>query len=101
LHRFEPIGSACLEAGFLFLQSFFLAHQLGLLRREGLAVNQLVQERIQKPLQAVNRFPVFLTRAVFDNYVVVPEGVTGQDEAGRLWDVVWMTRFGDRDSTVA
>ena len=39
-------------------------------------------------------FPMFLTRAVFDAYVAVPEGVTGQDEAGRLWDVVWMTRFG-------
>jgi hypothetical protein len=39
------------------------------------------------------RFPVFLTRAVFDNYIAVPPGVTGQDEAGRLWDVVWMTRF--------
>jgi hypothetical protein len=39
------------------------------------------------------RFPVFLTRAVFDNYVAVPEGVTGQGEAGRLWDVVWLTRF--------
>ena len=38
-------------------------------------------------------FPVFLTRAVYDNYVTVPAGVTGQDEAGRLWDVVWMTRF--------
>jgi len=38
-------------------------------------------------------FPVFLTRTVFDAYVAVPEGVTGQDEAGRLWDVVWMLRF--------
>jgi hypothetical protein len=38
-------------------------------------------------------FPVFLTRAVYDNYVTVPAGVTGQDEAGRLWDIVWMTRF--------
>jgi hypothetical protein len=27
------------------------------------------------------------------NYVTVPEGVTGQDEAGRLWDVVWLLRF--------
>jgi hypothetical protein len=26
--------------------------------------------------------------------VTVPEGVTGQDEAGRLWDIVWMLRFG-------
>ena len=23
----------------------------------------------------------------------VPPNVTGQDEAGRLWDVVWMLRF--------
>ena len=38
-------------------------------------------------------FPVFLTRGVFDQYVTVPEGVTAQDEAGRLWDVVWMLRF--------
>jgi hypothetical protein len=34
------------------------------------------------------RFPVFLTRAVYDNFVSVPTGVTGQDEAGRLWDVI-------------
>ena len=37
---------------------------------------------------------MFLTRAVFEAYVAVPPDVTGQDEAGRLWDVVWMTRFG-------
>jgi hypothetical protein len=39
------------------------------------------------------RFPLFLTRAVYDAYVAVPPDVTGQDEAGRLWDLVWMTRF--------
>jgi len=38
------------------------------------------------------KFPVFLTRTVYDAYVAVPPGVTGQDEAGRLWDVVFMTR---------
>jgi hypothetical protein len=38
-------------------------------------------------------FPVFLTRAVFDQYVTVPPGVAAQDEAGRLWDIVWMLRF--------
>ena len=38
-------------------------------------------------------FPVFLTRAVFDRYVTVPPDVTAQDEAGRLWDIVWMLRF--------
>jgi len=38
-------------------------------------------------------FPVFLTRTVFDSYVAVPSGVECQDEAGRLWDIVWMLRF--------
>jgi hypothetical protein len=39
------------------------------------------------------KFPMFLTRSAFDAYVAVPPDVSGQDEAGRLWDVVWMTRF--------
>ena len=39
------------------------------------------------------RFPVFLTRAGYESFVAVPPGVTAQDEAGRLWDLVWMTRF--------
>ena len=38
-------------------------------------------------------FPVFLTRTVFDSYVAVPPNIQGQDEAGRLWDIVWMLRF--------
>ena len=39
------------------------------------------------------RFPVYLTRRVFDAYVTVPPNVTCQDEAGRLWDIVSMLRF--------
>ena len=50
-------------------------------------------EVTQTAQEAGIRFPVFLTRAVWDNYVAVPPGVTAQDEAGRLWDIVWMTRF--------
>ena len=38
------------------------------------------------------KYPVFLTRTMFDAYVAVPPGVHGQDEAGRLWDILWMTR---------
>ena len=41
-------------------------------------------------------FPVFITRTVFDSFVAVPPGVTAQDEAGRLWDIVWMLRFAIR-----
>jgi hypothetical protein len=59
------------------------------------AVADGVQVDVSKvAAEAGIRFPVFLTRTVFDAYVAVPDGVTGQDEAGRLWDVVWMLRFG-------
>ena len=58
------------------------------------AVADGVQVEVTKTAQEAGiRFPVFLTRTVFEAYVAVPAGVTGQDEAGRLWDVVWMTRF--------
>ena len=45
------------------------------------------------------RYPVFLTRTVWENYVALPpagsglQPVSGQDEAGRLWDIIWMLRF--------
>jgi len=58
------------------------------------AVADGVQVDVTKTAQEADiRFPMFITRAVYDAYVTVPAGVTGQDEAGRLWDVVWMTRF--------
>ena len=59
------------------------------------AVADGVQVDVTKTAQEAGiKFPVFITRTVFDAYVAVPEGVTGQDEAGRLWDIVWMLRFG-------
>ena len=45
------------------------------------------------------RFPVFLTRAVWEKYVRVPEGVRCQDERGRLWDLVWMLRCSARQTS--
>jgi hypothetical protein len=39
------------------------------------------------------KFPVFITRAVYDRYVAVTPGVEGQDEIGRLWDILNMLRF--------
>jgi hypothetical protein len=45
------------------------------------------------------RFPVFLTRAVYDAYVTVPPDVEAQDEAGRLWDVLTLLRHAIRNST--
>ena len=58
------------------------------------AVADGIQVEVTKTAaEAGIRFPMFITRAVYDAYVTVPPGVTGQDEAGRLWDLVWMTRF--------
>ena len=58
------------------------------------AVADGVQVEVTKTAQEAGiKFPVFLTRTVYDAYVTVPEGVSCQDEAGRLWDIVWMLRF--------
>ncbi len=57
------------------------------------AVADGMQVEVTKTAQEAGiRFPVFLTRTVFDAYVSVPPNVSGQDEAGRLWDIVWMLR---------
>ena len=58
------------------------------------AVADGVQVEVTKTAQEAGiRFPVFLTRAVYDAYVTVPPGVEAQDEAGRLWDIITMARF--------
>jgi hypothetical protein len=35
-------------------------------------------------------YPVALTNRAWARYVEVPRGVEGQDEAGRLWDILYM-----------
>jgi hypothetical protein len=39
------------------------------------------------------RWPVALTAAVWERCVAVPPGVPCQDEAGRLWDVLFLLRL--------
>src|SRR5512144_2788596 len=39
------------------------------------------------------RFPVAVTAGVWAECVAVPDGVTDQDEKGRLWDVLNVLRF--------
>jgi hypothetical protein len=39
------------------------------------------------------KYPVALTAAVWAKCVAVPPGVLCQDEAGRLWDVLWVLRW--------
>jgi hypothetical protein len=58
------------------------------------AVADGVQIEVSKTAQEAGiRFPIFLTRAVYDAYVTVPPGVEAQDEADRLWDIITMARF--------
>jgi len=40
------------------------------------------------------KFPIAMTRAVWDAYVEVPPKANGQDVKGRLWDVLFMLRYG-------
>lgn len=44
------------------------------------------------------RYPVALTRAAWGRCVEIPTGVTGQDQAGRLWDVLTMMRHASRSA---
>jgi hypothetical protein len=58
------------------------------------AIADGVQVEVTKTAhEAGIQFPVFITRGVFELCVAIPPGVSCQDEAGRLWDVVWMLRF--------
>jgi hypothetical protein len=44
------------------------------------------------------RYPVALTAAVWERCVSVPPGVACQDEAGRLWEVVFLLALAARRS---
>jgi hypothetical protein len=51
--------------------------------------------------QAGIRCPVALTAAVWGRCLAVPPGVTGQDESGRLWDLLWLLRLAVLRSAAA
>jgi hypothetical protein len=44
--------------------------------------------------QAGIPYPTAMTDAVYQCYVRVPEGVSCQDEKGRLWDILYLLGFG-------
>ena len=67
-------------------------------RKQALADGEQIDVSVTAA-EAGIRFPVFLTRAVWEKYVRVPEGVQCQDERGRLWDVVWMLRMAARQTS--
>lgn len=44
------------------------------------------------PGKPVSPSPSAVGRSVWNAYVEIPAGVVGQDQTGRLWDILWMLR---------
>jgi len=64
-------------------------------RAQALAEGALVDVS-ETAREAGIRFPVAVTRAVWNEYIALTPAATraGNDERGRLWDVVWMLCCG-------
>ena len=62
-------------------------------RAQAIADGVLIDVSSKLAREAGFRYPVALTAGVWAECVAVPEGVTGQDETGRLWDILTMLRF--------
>ncbi len=59
--------------------------------KDAIADGFLVPVNPSASKEAGIKFPVYLSRAAWDKYVVVPKGFEHeQDESGRLWDVLYM-----------
>ena len=69
------------------IESEFILHTYS--RREAIDDGVLI-DVTDTAKEAGFRIPVALTAAVWAEYVTVPDGVAGQDERGRLWDVLFM-----------
>ena len=73
----------------------FLIHSYS--RAEALADGVLIDVS-RTASEAGFRYPVAVTREVFDRYVTVSPEAEWNDESGRLWDLVWMTRYAIRQA---
>ena len=62
--------------------------------KEAVADGTLVRVSDYMSKECGIKYPVYLTRAVWDKYVKVPAGMEfEQDLSGRLWDILWMFRI--------
>jgi hypothetical protein len=66
--------------------------------KEAVADGFLVRVADGQSKEAGIKYSVYMTKAVWDKYVEVPEGMKGeQDLAGRLWDILWMFMHSARN----
>ena len=77
------------------MEGFAVIHTYG--RKQALEDGVLVDVS-EMAREAGIKYPTAVTASVWACYVRVPEGVEGQDEAGRLWDILWMFRHAARSS---
>jgi hypothetical protein len=66
-------------------------------RKEAIADGALIDVTATAK-EAGIRHPTAVTREVWERFVKVPQGAFGQDEAGRLWDILWMLQNAARKS---
>jgi hypothetical protein len=64
-------------------------------RKEAIADGALIDVTATAK-EAGIRHPTAVTRRVWERFVKVPKGAIGQDEAGRLWDILWMLQAAAR-----
>lgn len=64
-------------------------------RKEAIADGVLI-DVTETAREAGFRYPVAMTSAAWATCVEIPEGVLGQDETGRLWDVLTVLRHASR-----
>lgn len=65
-------------------------------RRQAIADGMQFQAPAAVAAEAGFRWPVYITSAVYEEAIRIPEGVEAQDESGRLWDVLWMAALEAR-----
>ena len=67
--------------------------------KEAVADGTLVRVSDYMSKECGIKYPVYLTRAVWDKYVKVPAGMEfEQDLSGRLWDILWMFRIAAKST---
>jgi hypothetical protein len=67
-------------------------------RKQALADGVQVEVPPAVAKEAGFKFPVYLTDTVYAAYVDVPDGLSGQDEDGRLWDILTMLHHAIRNA---
>jgi hypothetical protein len=66
-------------------------------RKEAIADGALIDVTATAK-EAGIRHPTAVTREVWERFVKVPQGAVGEDEARRLWHILWMLQSAAREA---